>query len=164
MSQKRKSMLSLFWMAVVFSAFVFTLFAPVPAISFELRDMAIVANDGIKIEGYFDLNAGNVCTRNGDIELGGRGDVRMNLVDSIVSTQSDTNAIVLWNFAKISTAATNNVIVSGTSGVVPPQSVLPPEACPADPPAPTFDVSFDGRMTWSAPRPEPPLRRVSIGI
>ncbi len=130
-------------MAVLLSAFVFTFLVPLQVMSQELKDMSIVTSEGITIEGYFDLTGGNVCSRSGDIILGGRGNVRMNLVDSMISTQDTTKSIFLYNFAKISTAATNNLQVIGTSGIGMPGSVLPPEACPADPPKPTFDVSYD---------------------
>ena len=143
MTKKRKSLFSLIGLAVVISAFVFTFFPPLQAQGLELKDMSILTSEGILIKGYFDLTGGNVCSRNGDIRLGGSGNVRMDLVPALISTASPAGAIFLENFAKVKTVATNNLQVIGTSGVSTPSSVLPPEECPVDPQKPSFDVSFD---------------------
>jgi hypothetical protein len=122
----------------------------------ELKEMTIlnqgdrdpITNEGrgIDIKGNFDLIGGSVCSRNGDIKLGEKAKTRMGLgnpdFDTVV-TLNTSGVISLRNFAQFDpaqTAYTNNLSIDGTSGIIPPGTVLPPSEiiCPADPPFPSL--------------------------
>ena len=117
---------------------------PLPGPSFTLQEMVILTDGDILLGGKFDVEEGNICSRNGQITVGGKAPVRIP-VGAPSDTSSDviaaTGNIVLKNWAKVGHTR-GNVVVSGTTGI---QTNLQDAAmpCPANPPFPSFSVSSE---------------------
>lgn len=106
---------------------------------FDLGSMVILTDEDIIIPGYFDVSGGNLCSRTGDITLGGKGTVRVP-IGACADTSSDviaaTGTITLNNFARVAHTR-GNVVIAGTVGICTnlKDAAIP---CPANPPFPTF--------------------------
>ncbi|RJQ54994.1 MAG: hypothetical protein C4530_16520 [Desulfobacteraceae bacterium] len=115
----------------------------------DLTDMVILTNGEILIQGQFDVDGGEVCSRNGPITIGGHGTVR--IPDDYPNTRSDVilgpaavNPIELRNFSRIAHIRSNLAVnVTGTSGVAPVILSDPALDCPSNPPFPAFNASND---------------------
>jgi hypothetical protein len=124
----------------------------------ELNEMTILNEAGITLQGNFFLKRGSICSREGNIVLGGKGktwvdqgnpygnnDSSLDTGDTVV-TESTGAELELKHFARFGpeetnqTAYTDNLNPSGTSGVRLPPVVHSASlaTCPDDPPFPVF--------------------------
>ena len=141
---------AIFCLAWVMAASVVLAHDPVPGPDYVLTDMVILTNGQILIGGKFDVDSGNLCSRNGPITLGGNGTVRMP-EDYPSTTNTDVilgpnavNPIEFKNFTRVSHVRSDlPVDVTGTSGVSPVILSDPAMECPSNPPFPAFSASND---------------------
>jgi hypothetical protein len=117
----------------------------------ELNEMVILNEDGMDLQGKFDLYGGSICSRKGNIVLGESGTVRLYLGQSNSCTDFTHDTVVtatasavldlkyFSRFGRDQAAYTDNLVPGGRlPGCVYPTSEI---TCPDDPPFPVFIAS-----------------------
>ena len=131
-------------LAVLFCPLVATAHDPIPGPLFTLNDMVILTDGDINIPGFFNVVQGSICSRTGDIDLGGAGGTSVKVpIGACGDTSSDviaaTGAINLGNYAFVAHTRANSVVKTGVGGCT--NIADPAMACPDNPPFPSFSAS-----------------------
>jgi hypothetical protein len=130
-------------MAVVLCPFVASAHNPIPGPLFTLEDMVILTDGDINIGGFFNVLQGSICSRTGNINLGGAGGTAVRIpIGACADTSSDviaaTGTINLGNYVYVAHTR-GNVVKTGLGGC---QNLKDPAmACPDNPPFPSFSAS-----------------------
>ena len=143
------SLLSMLMVLFCITAFVGVMSSPAWSQPEELllQDTAILVENGLEIGGYFDLVKGHICVKNGNMVLGGKGNVRLPTSAPTPSLDSKVvsalGTVTVRNFTKVSNlyapGGAASVSVTGTSGVsIGAIASASDVVCPDFPPFPTF--------------------------